>query len=140
LGSGRDGDASDRSDVDELARVREAIREAMEPASRLTIVRKEDSLIVTGGDGRSRTIRTDGKKTKEETAYGLKVETSARWEPPFLIVERRFDGGVRVTEQYSVLNEPRQLVIYSTIETDGRKGDQALKTRRVFDAASSPAP
>jgi len=124
-----------RPNPEHMAKMREALRNATEASERLTIVRKENAFVITDGDGRSWSFVPDGRKVKGETPVGLKVETTAWWEAPLLIVERRFDGGVSVTDQYTLLTDPRQLVIMSIVETDRMKGDQAIRVRRVYDVA-----
>jgi hypothetical protein len=136
-GFGGGGGGGSRSNPEEMAKVREAIRLAMLMPERLTVVHKDtQGFILTDGDGVSQTIVPDGKSTKSEVG-ALKVETRAKWEDATLVVERKFDGGIKVTDRYSVTEAPRQLVIASRIEGGRMSGDRARTMQRVYESVST---
>ena len=130
------GSGGSRQDPEEMARIREAIRLASIVAERLTIVRAYNGFTVTDNDGVSVTLTADGKSTKTEVG-ALKVETKVKWDEAVLVVERKFEGGVKVTDRYWVTDNPRQLVIASKIEGGRMSGDRGRALQRVYDRADA---
>jgi len=65
----------------------------------------------------------------------LTVETKARWDGTTLIVDRKFEGGVKANERYSMTGAPRRLAIVSKIENTAALGERARMLHRVYDAA-----
>lgn len=131
-GGGRGGGEN----TEEMARIREAIRIASNIPDRLTIVRAYNGFTVTDGDGVSTTLTADGKSAKTDVG-ALKVETKVKWDEAVLVVERKFEGGVKVTDRYWVTDAPRQLVIASRIEGGRMSGDRARALQRVYDRADA---
>ena len=91
---------------------------------------------MTDGDGVSVTLTADGKTVKSEVG-ALKLETKVKWDEAVLVVERKFEGGVKVTDRYWVTDAPRQLVIASKIEGGRMSGDRARALQRVYDRADA---
>jgi hypothetical protein len=130
------GGGGSRQNPDDMAHIREAIRLASLIAERLTVVRAYNGFTVTDGDGVSMTLTADGKTTKSDVG-ALKVETKVKWDEAVLVVERKFEGGVKVTDRYWVTESPRQLVIASRIEGGRMSGDRARALQRVYDRADT---
>jgi hypothetical protein len=119
-----------RANPEEMAKAREAARLAMLMPERLTIVRDKETIVLTDDDGISSKLTADGKTTK--SALGaLKVETKAKWDGDVLLVERKFEAGVKVTDRYSVTGTPRRLTIASRIENNKMP---ARTFQRVYDS------
>jgi hypothetical protein len=137
-GFGGGGGGGSRQDTEQMARVREAIRLASIVPERLTIVRAYNGFTVTDGDGISTTLTADGKGTKAEVG-ALEVETKVKWDEAVLVVERKFEGGVKVIDRYWVTDAPRQLVIASKIEGGRVAGERARALQRVYDRADTAA-
>lgn len=131
-GFGGGGGGGSRSNPEAMAKTREAVRLAMFGAERLTIVHNDTGFVVTDGEGVSHTLTPDGKTTKAEVG-ALTVQTKARWDETALVVERKFEGGVKVTERYWVTDAPRQLVVASKLESSQMSGDRARSFQRVYD-------
>jgi len=133
-GPGTMGDnyGGSRENSDEIARAREAARLAMLIPERLTIVRDGDTIVVTDGEGVSQKLTTDGKAAKS-SAGAIKVETKAKWEGGTLVVERKFDAGVKITERYAMSGTPRQLTIASRLENSKLRSDRVRTFQRVYD-------
>jgi hypothetical protein len=131
-GFGGGGGGGNRPDPEEMAKTREAVRLATFRPDRLTIVRHDTGFVVTDGEGVSYTLTPDGKTTKSEVG-ALTVETKAKWDTSALEVERKFEGGVKVTDRYWVTDAPRQLVIASKLENGKMGGDRARAFQRVYD-------
>jgi len=136
-GFGGGGGGGRSGDPEAMAKTREAMRLATLIPDRLTIVRGDGGFIVTDGGGFSQKFVPDGKTNKTESG-ALKVETKVKWDEAVLVVERKFDGGVKVTDRYWVTETPRQLVIASRIENKNMGGDHARALQRVYDGSQVP--
>ena len=132
MGGGGFGGGGSRPDPEAMAKTREAVRLAMLRAERLTIVRNATGFVVTDGEGVSHTLTPDGKTTKADVG-ALTVQTKVKWDASALVVERKFEGGVKVTDRYSVTNAPKQLIVGSKLESSQMSGDRARTFQRVYD-------
>jgi hypothetical protein len=121
-----------RQSPEELAKAREAVRLAMLTAERLTIASDGRGFVVTDEDGISQKWNPDGRTTTSESG-ALTVETKIKWDADALVIERKFEGNVKVTDRYSVTSNPRQLVIASRIENKNAAGERARSFQRVYD-------
>jgi hypothetical protein len=135
-GFGGGGGGGSRENPEEMARMRESMRIASLVSERLTIVKAYNGFTVTDNDGVSVTLTADGKSLKSDVG-ALKVETKVKWDEAVLVVERKFEGGVKVTDRYWVTDAPRQLVIASKIEGGRMAGDRARALQRVYDRADA---
>jgi hypothetical protein len=124
-----------RENADEIARAREAARLAMLMPNRLTITADKDTIVVTDGEGVSQKLTTNGKAIPS-SAGAIKVETKAKWEASTLVVERKFDAGVKITERYSMSAAPRRLTIASKLENSKLRSDRTRTFQRVYDPAT----
>jgi hypothetical protein len=113
----------------------EAMRAAMDAATRtatrLIIVKSDTGLIVTDEEGVSTRIPLDGRM-ETGAANGVPFETTAKWEDARLRVERKFKGGLKVIEYYSLSSDPRLLTIVSKPE-GGRMPGGGRTVTRVYD-------
>jgi hypothetical protein len=132
-GSGRgpvDGfSGGGRQSPEDSAKAREAMRLATIASDRLTIRREDNSMLLTDAGGASQRWPLDGKTSRSEIG-ALTVEIRARWDDEALVVERKFEGGVKVTDRYTVGGTPRRLAIASKVE--GRDIDDRT-LHRVYD-------
>jgi len=119
-----------RSSPDDTARTREAIRLALLTHTTLTITAADRSIVMTDESGRSRTLTPDNKVT-ESKAGALTVESRARWDDRTLVVERKYEGDVKLTERYTIGGTPRRLTIAARLESPG---ERARSFQRVYDA------
>jgi hypothetical protein len=130
------GGGENRSHSEEMAKVREAMRLATLIPERLTVVKAYNGFTITDGEGVSATLTADGKSAKSEVG-ALKVETKTKWDEAVLVVERKFDGGVKVTDRYWVTDAPRQLVVASKVENSRMGANRAIALQRVYDFAET---
>jgi hypothetical protein len=133
------GGGQNHANTEEMAKVREAMRQAMLIPDGLTIVKAYNGFTITDNDGVSFTLTADGKSVKSEVG-AVKVETKAKWEEAVLVVERKFDGGVKATDRYWVTDAPRQLVVASKVENSRMRADHAIALQRVYDFAETHVP
>jgi hypothetical protein len=133
------GGGQSKSNTEEMAKLRESMRLATLIPERLTIVKSYNGFTVTDNDGVSFTLTADGKSIKSD-AGAVKVETKVKWDEAVLVVERKFDGGVKATDRYWVTEAPRQLVIASKVENSRMGADHAIALQRVYDFAETHVP
>lgn len=69
---------------EDMARMRDAIRDLTNPSDHLTIVETESMVVITAADGRTTRLSPDGKKVKDDNTH---IERKTKW-----------DGGKLVTE------------------------------------------
>lgn len=120
-----------RRSPEEMAKAREGVRLASLVPAKLTIVRDGASLVVTDAAGVS--LRLTPGKTEKTEMGALTVEARAHWDGTTLVVERKFEGGVKTSERYSQSVEPRRLAIVSKIENTTVAGERARTVHRVYD-------
>jgi hypothetical protein len=120
-----------RRHSEEMAKAREGMRLASLVPDKLTIVRDGATLVVTDGSGLV-TRLTPGKTEKTEIG-ALTVEIKARWHDATLVVDRKFEGGVKATDRYSITADPRRLVIVSKVENTEAIGERPRTLHRVYD-------
>jgi len=130
-GFGGRGGSGDMPDREEMERMRAAMDAAVRAAKRLIIVKGETGLIVTDDEGVSTRLALDGRK-ETGAINGAPFESTTKWDDGKLRVEKKFKGGLKVVEIYSVSVEPRLLTISSRIEGGRRDGGRTLT--RVYDA------
>jgi hypothetical protein len=114
---------------EEVAQIREGNRLALLTYSTLTISLADRVVTIADESGRTRTLATDNKPVKSK-AGALTLETRAKWANPVLVVERKFEGGVKLTERYIVTAAPRRLTIEAKLESPG---DRARTFQRVYE-------
>jgi hypothetical protein len=115
------------ADPQETARLRDAMRDVLNPPDRLTIVQTENMVIITGPDGRTTRLSPDGKKIKDDST---KIERRTKWDAGKLVSEI---GGLpmgKVIETWSVDPEHHQLRVSLKNDDDRRP----LMVTRVYDA------
>lgn len=130
-GFGRGGGRSD-ADREEMARVREAIREVMQPPDQLTITQTDSMVAITGPDGRTTRLSPDGSRIKDENT---KIERTSHWDAGRLISEIRLSargGPSKVTQTYSV--DPAQHQLRIVVHTEGGRDNQTRAIAHVYDA------
>jgi len=115
------------ADPQETARLRDAMRDVLNPPARLTIVQTENMIIITGPDGRTTRLSPDGKKIKDDST---KIDRRTKWDAGKLVSEI---GGLpmgKIIETWSVDPEHHQLHISLKNDDDRRP----LMVTRVYDA------
>jgi len=125
-GLGRGGRGGDPQ---EMARMRDAMRDLLEPADRLTIVETESMVIVTSSDGRTTRLSPDGKKIKDENTN---AERRTRWDAGKLVSEISGLGRGKITQTFSVDQDTRQMRIVVLLE--GGREAQPRTITHVYDA------
>jgi len=130
-GYGRGGTArgGGRADPEDAARMRDAMRDVMNPSDHLTIRQTDSMIVMTGADGRTTRLSPDGKKIKDENTG---VERRTKWEGDKLVSEINGLGRGKVTQTFAADPEHHQLRITVQMEGSGRSG-QARTITHVYD-------
>jgi hypothetical protein len=131
-GGGRGGDGRDMPDREDMERMRAAMDAARRTPARLIIVTGDPGLIVTDDEGVSTRLALNGSK-ETGAINGVPFESTAKWEEGKLRVEKKFKGGLKVVELYSVSADPRLLAVSTKIEGGGMRGD-GRTMNRIYDA------
>ena len=97
-GYGRGSGGGGEGEREAAQRMRDATRDVMTPADRLTIVDTGDMIIVTSGDGRVTRLSPDGKKVKDENTN---IERRTRWDAGKLVTEINGLGPGKIVETYA---------------------------------------
>src|SRR5262245_33896930 len=105
-GFGRSGGRA--GNPEDLERVRLALRDIMDPPSRLTVTQTDSMIALTASDGRTTRLSPDGSKIRDENT---KLERKTRWEAGRLISEISGAAGGKITQTFSIDPEKRQLRI-----------------------------
>ena len=126
-GYGGGGGMPDREEMD---RMRAAMEAAVRAPERLIIVKADTGLVVTDEEGVSTRLALDGSK-ETGAVNGVAFESTTNWEAGKLRVERKFKGGLKLVETYSMSADPRLLTVAARIE--GGRGGAGRETTRVYE-------
>jgi hypothetical protein len=127
FGGPRAGSGGGNFDPEQMARIREAMRELMIPPKHLTIIQNGTTIVLTAPDGRTTRLSTDGKKVKDESTN---IERRTKWEDDKLVSEISGLGSGKVTETYWVDSEHHQL----HRQLHGENTRRPLSASYVYDA------
>jgi hypothetical protein len=126
-GYGRGGGVP--GDPEEVARVRDAMRDIMNPPDHLVITDTGSMIVVTGPDGRTIRLSPDNRKVKDENT---KIERKTRWDEGRLVSEISGVGRGKITETYAIDRDLHQLRL--TVQMEGGRSGQGRTLTHVYDA------
>lgn len=109
-----------------------AVRDVVEPAERLTIVRTESMVIITAGDGRTTRLAPDNSKIKDLESG---IERRTRWEGDKLVTEISGIGRGKATETYSLDPQTHQLIVVLDMGSDGEAERSGKDDAQTDDGA-----
>ena len=107
----------------------DAIRRAAESFT----IRQDDSTVVIAYPERSLMLFTDRRKQKEVVGDDVEIEYRAWWESGKLLIERKLDGGLTLTEEYSAHAGTGRLHVLTRLEGD--RLPRTIAFVRVYDPA-----
>jgi hypothetical protein len=128
FGGGRNGSGMASTSPEDMARMRDAMRDITQPSDHLTITQTESMVVLTGADGRTTRLSPDGKKVKDDNT---KIERKTKWDGAKLVTEISGLGPGKMTQTLLVDPENHQLRIAVQIE-GGRAGPRTIAS--VYDA------
>jgi hypothetical protein len=129
MGRGTGGSQPPRANPEEMARMRDAMRDILTPADRLTIVQTDSMVVITGPDGRTTRLSPDGKKVKDDNTG---IERKTRWDAGKLVSEINGAGRGKITQTYAGDAEHHQLRL--TTQVEGGRSNQPRTITYVYDA------
>jgi hypothetical protein len=131
-GGGRYGGGSAGSPTsnEDRQRMRDAMREIINPPERLTITQTEAMVIVTSADGHVDRLSPNGQKIKDESTG---IERKTKWDGDKLVSEITGAGSRKITQTYSPDPQHKQLHVAVQMDTPG----QPTKITYVYDAAAT---
>jgi len=115
---GYGGGGGANADPEQMARMRDAMRQLMNPPEHLTITQTDTMVVITEPDGHTTRLSPDGKKVKDENTN---IERKTKWDGGKLVSEINGLGRGKVTQTYSVDPEHHELRIALQMES-GRGG------------------
>jgi hypothetical protein len=127
-GYGRGGGGA-AVDPEQMARMRDAMRDIMNPPDRMTITQTDTMVILTTRDGRTTRLSPDGQKVKDDNT---KIERKTKWDGGKLVSEISGAGPGKITQSYAVDPEHHQL--HLTVQTEAGRSGQARTMTYVYDA------
>jgi hypothetical protein len=130
-GMGRGGGQATPMNPDEMARMRDAMRDITNPSDHLVITQTDSIIVLTGADGRTTRLSPDGKKIKDENT---KIERKTKWDGGKLVSEINGLGRGKMTQTFAVDPDSKHLRVVVLME-GGRSGQPRTITQ-VYDADS----
>ena len=127
-GRGRGGGGG-RGNPEDMARMRDAMRDITNPSDHLIITQTDSMVAVMGADGRTTRLSPDGKKIKDDNT---RIERKTKWDGGKLVSDVSGLGPGKLTQTFAVDPEGRQLRI--TVVMDGGRSGQLLTVTQVYDA------
>jgi hypothetical protein len=119
---------------EEIARMREVVLPAVDPASTLTIGQTDTEVALAFGDASAETFITDGK-THKRTSHLGEVEHKARWKNDRLIVETKLKEGLKTTRTFWIDDTSATRALVMMIEVKGGKLLTTVEARYVYHVA-----
>ena len=113
---------------DDVARMRDAMRDVTNPSDHLIITQTESMVVLTGADGRTTRLSPDGKKIKDDNT---KIERKTKWDGGKLVSEINGLGPGKMTQTFAVDPEGKQLRI--TVVMEGGRSGQPRTITQVYD-------
>ena len=128
-GAGGRGRRGGRGEArEDMARMRDALRDILEPSDHLTITQTGSMIVITGADGRTTRLSPDGSKVKDENT---KVERKTRWDGRRLLSEISGAGPGKMTQVFVVDPESHRLQV--TVQMEGGRAGQPRTIAHVYD-------
>jgi hypothetical protein len=102
---------------------------SLEALDEVTFVQRQGEVTITDSTGRTRKLRTDWKKVKDESAPGGPETVRARWkEDGTLEVRIKPEEGPKLTESWIITNDRKRLFLALTLD-----GGPPFPIRRAYD-------
>jgi len=127
-GGGQGGDGG-RGNAEDMARIRDAMRDITNPSDHLIITQTDSMVVLTGADGRTTRLSPDGRKIKDENT---KIERKTKWDGRKLVSEISGLPAGKMTQTVALNPEGKQLRI--TVMMDAGTSGQPRTITHVYDA------
>lgn len=133
------GRGGDRPDPEQAARLREAARDLMTAARRMTIAGNAEEVVLTYNDGRVVRLIPDGREHAGLAGTRARVTRNTRWRGETLEADIELQGGralsVRQTYDVQAAGEgnSRQLIVTTHVRGGELRRGGEREIRRVYD-------
>lgn len=116
--------------------MQEVLENLMQAPERLTIVERNGEILITDSDGRTQSLKPDGRKVQQKVANGLvSVTRKTEWNGATLVSQVEIDNGPTIIQTYARSEGGSQLV--TTTKVDNSRGRQPMEIKRVYDPADA---
>ncbi len=119
-----------------MQQMRDMMRELLQPAARLTIVQRDDTVSFTDDQGRVRKFVANGKDEKHQLDAAT-LKTKSRWKDGALVIEWETGRGPTVVRTYRVDPVAHQLV--DRDDDEGRTRPVVAIARRSSTSTMRPS-
>jgi hypothetical protein len=116
---------------EEMARMRERVRQIVDPGPTLTIAHGRDAIVFTHGETVGQTFIPDGEKRTVKTTLG-DIESKARWAGDKLVVEGKLRDGLKTTRTWQLDTTAQRRTLVMTVRVDGGKLPAPVEGRYVY--------
>lgn len=130
-GNGGGNGDNGRVGAEDAARMRDAMRDILNPPDHLVVTQTDSMIVMTAPDGRTTRLSPDGKKIKDENTN---IERKTKWDGAKLVSEISGIGRGKITQRYWVDAEHHQLHV--ALEMEGGRSGQPRTINRIYDADS----
>src|SRR2546428_1808756 len=129
-GGGTRGGMSD----EQRQRMHQTMQLVFDAPPALNIAETDSSVAVRSDTGAALVLYNDGRKVTQKVEGGGDIEIKGRWQGNDFVVERKGSGGGKVTEDYLLSQDGKQL--YVIVKFEGGRG-RSIEFRRVYDGAAA---
>ena len=133
-GPGMPGGERSRPSEEEIQRMRDLMREALQVPTRFTIARDGDAVAFIDADGHVRKYVPNGKAEKHQLTAGT-IQTKTRWDGPALLIETEVRDGMKLRRTYALEPGTGRLIVTTSLEGRGSPDDRP-PLRAVYDPSS----
>ncbi len=99
-----------------------------------TLIENNEFQVIPTGEGRVRIFYLDGKKHKQETPSGMKIETTSELKGSRILVEQKMEEGRKINTTYELGPDGTLMIVTTQIE--GGRVPKPIIIRSVYDAIS----
>lgn len=97
-----------------------------------TVLEDNEFQVIPTGEGRVRIFYLDGKKHKQETANGMKIETKSELKGSRVLVEQKMDQGRKIHMTYELGPDGTLMIVTTQIE--GGRMPEPIIIRTVYNS------
>jgi hypothetical protein len=114
--------------------MQETLRMLVNGAMRLNITVDDSTVTVVTAEGSRMMFYPDGRKIETSVEGAGTIETKAQWKGNKLVVERKTEGGMKITSNYELKSDGTKLHVKMKFE--GGRLPVKVEVLRVYDAGS----
>lgn len=124
----------DRANAEEMARVKEMLRQIMAAPERMTIAVEGPVIEVSGDDGSVHRLHADGKKLRDRSYTGLEFDRKTKWDGDVLVTEFALTDSEAKAKQTWARTGTRLRIVTKLMPPNGA---DPLEVRRGYDLESA---